>query len=88
MKRKIIYIICLCIAVNLFSCSSPKDVHLVFDQHIDLTFESLEADDLFFKPLCIEAFDSLLLVCDPTEQGLYALYNLNTNKIVCKGGIK
>lgn len=85
MSRKICYILFLVVVMAIFSCSSSKEEKTFCEQQIELTFNTLDVDDLFLKPLCIEVFDSLLLVCDPTQESIYTVLNLNTKKIVCKG---
>lgn len=80
------YFILFVVGILVFSCSSPQKTEPLFEQQKELTFNTLNVDELFFKPLCIEVFDSLLLVCDPTDEGIYTVLNLETKSIVCKGG--
>lgn len=69
------------------SCSFfYQDSYPVYEKKIDLKYESLGCDSLFFKPLCIEVFDSLLLVCESTKENVFKLLNLNTLQIVSEGG--
>lgn len=80
------YFILFVVGILVFSCSSPQKTEPLFEQQKELTFNTLNVDELFLKPLCIEVFDSLLLVCDPTDEGIYTVLNLETKSIVCKGG--
>ena len=75
------YFILFVVGILVFSCSSPQKTEPLFEQQKELTFNTLNVDELFFKPLCIEVFDSLLLVCDPTDEGIYTVLNLETKSL-------
>lgn len=80
-----IYIVISC----LICCSCSMSVHNsypVYEKEINLKYESLGCDSLFFKPLCLEVFDSLLLVCESTKENVFKLLNMNTLQIVSEGG--
>lgn len=69
------------------SCSvHHQDSFPVYEKDISLKYESLGCDSLFFKPLCIEVFDSLLLVCESTRENIFKLLDVNTLQVVCEGG--
>lgn len=84
MKKFIVFwISCLlCCSCSIYD----KNSYPIYEKEINLKYESLGCDSLFFKPLCVEAFDSLLLVCESTKENIFKLLNVNTLQIVCEGG--
>jgi len=83
MKPTSVVLPVLLLGLTLSCSSSQKDSR--FDKQIELKFNSLGVEDLFYKPLCIEIFDSLLLICDPTPESVYKILNINTKQIICEG---
>lgn len=79
--------VCLMSCLICCSCSvHHQDSFPVYEKEISLKYESLGCDSLFFKPLCIEVFDSLLLVCESTRENIFKLLDVNTLQVVCEGG--
>jgi hypothetical protein len=59
-----------------------------FPQSESLQFIHLGMDEYFFKPISMEVFDSLLLICDPVDDHHYSIVNLNTSEVILTGGHK
>lgn len=84
--NKIEFILLFVCCLAFHSCGTEKRPYPVYQEQIQLEYTSLGCDSLFYKPLCLEVFDSLLLVCDPTKESVFKLLNVNTLQVVCEGG--
>ena len=80
----------LLIVLFLLGCSNNKNLmsKYGFESTQELSFNLIDLNDSIYLPRWVEIFDSLLLVYDPIDKYNYAIFNINTQSLVIRGGEK